>query len=436
MKLRLIRLLLLIFITAAAALSSSGQNYPVYNSYIVNPYLYNPAEAASGRMVAFANFRQQWTGIDGAPTITTLNFNSLLDMTRVGVGGKISSHKRGLLSTTDVQFTFAYGLPVTRTDAVYFGISAGLISRGFDRNKAIDPSDPAIANYLANNILPSGNAGVVYKSGTGLNFGLSLPQMLEPAFIAETSQSSSFSPFKQVWFTAYYQPLVAGSLTGKKPKGRAKKAAYSPLEFFTTYKWSTYQTSQAEVVAKLNVSSQLWLSAGYRQKYGLIAGLGLSVKQFLFCYSFEPGSQPDKGFSSGTHEVQAGIRFGGDKRLKRKAPIIHSTLTTIEESHNPRLQHTITDPDELEKQEKEEASSGKRYLVVARVFNDLASADDFKQKLIAQKYNANIYYYGKDKRYYVHVFETTKSREATEEIKNIKLYTKLKNVRLVTINEK
>jgi type IX secretion system PorP/SprF family membrane protein len=434
---RLLTIRLALIFSTALAWPGASQNYPVYNSYLVNPYLYNPAEAASGNMFVFANIRQQWTGIDGAPSISTLNFSSLLDMTRIGVGAKISSHKRGLLKTTDVQFTFAYGLPVNQTDAVYFGISGGLLSKGFDRSKAFDPSDPAIANYLSEKMRPTGSAGVVYKSDKGFNFGLSLPQMLEPVTLSETDLTTTISPFKQVWISAYYKPKVDAKLGGKKSRSKTKKGAFSPLEFYATYKLSSYQTSQAEAIAKLNLSPNFWLSAGYRQQYGLLAGLGLSVDRFLLTYFFEPGSQPDKGFSTGTHEVQAGIKIGGDKRLKRKAPVIHSTLTNTEVTHNPRLQHTVTDPDELEKQKKEaEASTGKRYLVVARVFTDLASADDFKKKLIDQKYNADIYYYAKDKRYYVHIFQTTKAKEATEEIKNLKLYTKLKNIRLVTINEK
>ena len=68
-----------------------AQNFPVYSSFFNNPYLYNPAEAATEYTYAFANFRKQWVNVPGAPTLATLNVNTLVDQTRTGVGFKASS---------------------------------------------------------------------------------------------------------------------------------------------------------------------------------------------------------------------------------------------------------------------------------------------------------------------------------------------------------
>lgn len=416
----------------------NGQNYSVYNSYLINPYLYNPAEAASENMNVFVDHRIQWTGIDGSPTVSTATFNSLIDLSRVGIGAKISSYKRGLLNTTDAQFSLAYGVPFSRESAIFFGMSGGMISRGLDQSKVFDPNDPAIASYLAEKIAPAASAGLLLKSGTGLNFGIALPQLLERSIGTELNPQTSLSPFNQIWFTTYYRRKVEGRIVTKKTKGMKSRAkvdgGYAPLEFYATYKLSAYQTSQAEAQLKLNLSQNFWLTAGYRQSYGLLTGLGFSVQKFLFNYSFEPGGQPQKGFSTGTHEFLAGLRIGDEKRLRRKAVVIRSTLSTTTVTHNPRLKHSVTDPDELEKESTEEVGK-KKYLVVTRIFTDLVSADEYKKKLIEQKYNADIYYYAKDKRFYVHIFQSTNAREANQEIKNLKLYTKLKDIKLITINE-
>src|SRR6187397_1634711 len=89
--------------------SAHAQNYAVYNSYYINPYLYNPAEAASEYTYVFVNHRQQWTTVEGAPKLTTVNFNTLFNESRGGIGAKISSYERGLLATTDFMLTYAYG---------------------------------------------------------------------------------------------------------------------------------------------------------------------------------------------------------------------------------------------------------------------------------------------------------------------------------------
>src|SRR5687767_5187146 len=94
--------LILLLVCCGAYGTSHAQNFPVYNSFYVNPFLYNPAEALTEYTQVFALHRQQWLNIEGAPTVSALTFNTLMNESRAGVGGKFSSYKRGLLNTTDV----------------------------------------------------------------------------------------------------------------------------------------------------------------------------------------------------------------------------------------------------------------------------------------------------------------------------------------------
>ena len=68
------------------------------------------------------------------------------------------------------------------------------------------------------------------------------------------------------------------------------------------------------------------------------------------------------------------------------------------------------------------------------MFSDFTSADEFKRELIGQKFNAQLFYYEKDRKYYVHIFETEKSAEAFEEVRNLKAFTKLKGARVLTVD--
>ncbi|PZR28421.1 MAG: hypothetical protein DI538_24875 [Azospira oryzae] len=422
-------------------LSTFGQNYPVYNSYPTNLYLYNPAEAASEYATLFINHRRQWTGIEGAPQLSTVNFSTLLDQTRTGLGVKISSYKRGLLTTTDAQATFAYGIPVGKNDAFYFGLSGGLVSHSVDQSKITDPSDPAIANYLNNNIQPAASAGFVYKSTSGIHLGVILPQFIAQIPASnQLSASPSVNPFEQILFSVYYKKKTESRFVSRTVKGmrtRAKSAAgYAPLELYATYKLSAYQNSQFEVLAKVNLTQNFWVGAGYRQQYGFTASTGFAIKKFLLSYSFEPGSQPESGFSTGTHEIQLGLRFGEEKRLKRKAPVLRSALkASTPQQHSTRLQHSVSDPEKEEAMDQNK-NAKKKFLVVIKVFSDFNQAELFKKKLIEQKFNAEIYYYAVDKKYYVHVLETLKSAEANEEVRNLKSYTKLKEAKVVIVQEK
>jgi type IX secretion system PorP/SprF family membrane protein len=413
---------------------SGAQNYAVYNSYYINPYLYNPAEAATEITYLFVNHRQQWTNVEGAPVLTTVNFNTLLNETRAGIGVKASSFKRGLLSTTDFSLSYAYGIPVSQKSTMFFGLSGGAIANTIDITQA-DPADPAITNYLANNLQPTANFGAVLRSGTGLNFGVALPQLFAPKFNSASSfESTTISPLDNIIVSTYFRRRVEGKIVSRNKKGiKAKvktKESYAPLEFYALYKYSKSGNSQFEVMGKLNLSENFWLGAGYRQSYGFTGSLGISVSRFLLAYSYEPGNQPEPAFSKGTHEIQLGLRLGAPKKFKRVAPVLRSTLRAAQdEQHSARFQHKEEDPDKIHEQQ----DIKKKFYVVIKSFADFTSADAYKKKLIEQKYNANVFYYEKDKKYHVHVFESTKQGDAHEEARNLKTYSKLRDAKVLTV---
>lgn len=411
-----------------------AQNYPVYNSYYVNPYLYNPAEAASEYTYVFVNHRQQWLNVEGAPQLTTVNFNTLLNETHAGIGAKASSYKRGILTTSDFILTYAYGVPLSEKNLLFFGLSGGAVSNSIDATN-IDPGDPAISNYLANNLQPAANFGMLLRFSSGINFGISLPQLFAPKFNSVGSfDNTSVSPLDNIYATLYFKRKVDGKLVTRNRKGVRSRVktneGNAPLELYTIYKYSKLGTSQFEVMAKLNLSQQFWLGASYRQSYGFAGALGFTFSRFLLAYSYEPGGQPQPEFSLGTHEVQLGLRLGQPRKYRRQAPVFRSTLKPQSVQHSARFQHKDEDPDEIHEQNQQ---IKKKYYVVIRVFPDFTSADDYKKKLIEQKYNANVLYNQKEKKYYVHVFETTRSADAHDEARNLKNYTKLKEARVLTI---
>lgn len=414
-------------------IQASAQNYSLYNSYAVNPYLYNPAEVATEYTYVFVNHRQQWMGVEGAPILTTVNINTLLNETHAGIGAKVSSFKRGLLNTTDLNFTYAYGVHFNRQTTMFFGLSAGAITSNIDVEQA-NPSDPALTNYLANNFQPTANFGMLLRSASGLNFGIVLPQLFNPNFNGLSNfDNLSFSPTDNIIVTTYYKRRIEGKIVSRNKKGvRAKtktKVSTAPLEFYAMYKYAKSGNGQFEVMGKLNLSENFWLGTSYRQSNGFAGLLGFSFNKFLLSYSYEPGNQPEPVFSQGTHEIQLGLRLGEMKKLRQVIPILKSTLKITAPQHSARFEHTNEDPDNT----KSDQQVKKKYYVVIKSFADFASADAYKKKLISDKYNANVFYYPKEKKYHVHVLETSKQSDAHEEIRNLKTYTKLKGARLLVV---
>lgn len=425
-----------LLLCCTAYTSLHAQNFPVYNSFYVNPYLYNPAEALTEYTQIFAVHRQQWMNIEGAPTMSALTFNTLLNNSRAGLGGKFSSYKRGLLKTTDFTLSYAYGIPVGQKNWLFLGLSGGAITNTIDVSKITDPNDPAIANYLANNMQPAAGFGALYRSGSGLNVGLSLPQLFPSVYNSNASFSNTtVSPTDNVFVTIYYKRKVDSKIVSRKKGGLKRQIttqeASAPLEMYFNDKYSKYGNRQFELLGKLNLTQNFWLGASYKLPYGFTANLGINTQRFIIGYSYEPDNQPADNFSQGSHEVIVGIKLGSLKKFKRAAPVLRSTLTKApSEKHTARFQDTDADPSALN---KDDNSSKKKYFVVIRSFNDFTQADNYKKKLIADKFNAEIFYNPQDKKYYVHVLETLKASEAHEEIRNLKTYTKLKDARLLVV---
>jgi len=424
----------IIAVLLVGAYRCGAQNYPVYSSYYVNPYLYNPAEAATDFTYVFINHRRQWMGVEGAPVLTTVNFNTLINETHAGIGAKISSYKRGILNTTDLSLSYAYGVALNKKSTLYFGLSGGAISNTVELTDNVTP-DPALANYQANNIQPTANFGMLYRSASGLNFGIALPQLFAPAFTGSTFSSTDVTPFDNAIVSAYYRKRVEGKIVSRKRRGVRSRVktndANAPLELYAMYKYAKAGNSQFEVLAKLNLSENFWLGGSYKQGYGFSAITGISVKSFMLSYAYELPGQPEPGFSQGTHEIQVGLRLGKQKKFKRVAPVLRSTITGNKDAqHTARFQQTVEDADRLE---TDKGGSRKKYYVIVKAFSDFTGADAFKKKLIADKFNADIFYYAKDKKYYVHVLETSKSSDAYEEARNLKNYTKLKTATVLTV---
>lgn len=417
------------------SLSGKAQNYAIYNSYYLNPYLYNPAEASSDFTRVQLNHRLQWHGFEGAPKTITGTFTTQLNDSRAGIGAKFSSYSRGILETKDITLTYVYGIPVGPKKTFYFGLSAGAISNNINLTEA-GANDPALLTYGADNIQPAGSFGMLLRTSSGLNLGVSLPQLVTPRYNASSHfENPTVAPSDNIIISTYYKRKVEGKIVNKKKRGmRTKvktKESIAPLELYALYRYSSIGTSQAEGTVKLNLSESVWLAAHYRQFFGFGASVGFAFNNIMLNYSYEPGNDQQTRFSAGSHEINLGLRFGELKKFKRTPPTLRSTMrSNTSQQHIARFQQSTEDPDHstAEKEEK------KKYYVVIKSFADFTSADAFKLKLTNDKYNANIYYYEKDKKYHVYVFESGKAGDAHDEARNLKLYTKLKDARVLIVN--
>ncbi|RNC84292.1 MAG: type IX secretion system membrane protein PorP/SprF [Winogradskyella sp.] len=123
----------------------SQEGIPVYSDYLTdNYYLLHPsmagvANCAKVRLTA----RQQWFGVDDAPSLQTLSAHSRLGDGPSAIGAIVYNDENGFHSNTGAYVTYAHHLLLSRNEVdlnmISFGLSAGFIQYKLDETSFLAP---------------------------------------------------------------------------------------------------------------------------------------------------------------------------------------------------------------------------------------------------------------------------------------------------------
>ena len=415
-----------------------GQVFPVYNHFYNNQYVYNPAEAGNEPFTTFTvNHRQQWRGVEGAPVVSTFTFHTPFDLSKSAIGLNVRSFERGILTSNDILVTYAYRLHLDEESTVHFGLSGGVLNNTIDFEKVDDPDDPVLSQFEANNnIQPAANFGIKYQSATGINLGIALPKLF-PAFPDSDNDGIQFSPFNDVILMAYYKRKVKGKIVNQRRRGVKRRVklenAYAPLEFHVLYRYAAAGNSQLEAMLRLTMGDAFWFGGSYRLNYGPTFNLGLQFDRLSLGYAYETASNFEGQFLDGSHEMQLNLRIGKEKRLRKKRNILRSSLGTKRQEHKARF----SSQNSQEVNQVSDDQANKKYYLVIKSFSDFNTADRYMSRLQEEEeLNAKIYYEEAKKKYHVHIFETTKFKDANQERKNIEEQTKFRGVKVLIVDQK
>ncbi|MTI21973.1 type IX secretion system membrane protein PorP/SprF [Fulvivirga sp. RKSG066] len=424
-----------IFLLTICALTGHAQEIPVYNHYYTNPYLFNPSEAGTDAFMSVSlNHRQQWRGIEGAPVVSTLSFQTPFDYKKWALGVNVRNFQRGLITTTDFMATYAYTVYLTKEATVHFGLSAGVTSNSLDLEDIEDLDDPVLSDFANNNMQPAANFGMKIKSPTGFNLGFALPRLFRPNFInAQDFESYDFSPLDEVVVMGYFKRKMDKKIVTRRRGGINRRVAledaYAPLQIYGIYRYSALTGNQAEVLATLHIGESIWVGGAYRFNYGPSGLFGLNIGAMSFSYAYEPASNQVTGFEQGTHEVQLKIRIGEKKKLEKTKPILRTIVK--KETHEARFSK-----DDVQTGGDQELEGGKMFYVVIKEYRDFNSADDLVRRLKdAEDLTTDIFYNKNSRRYYVYTYKTTSSKEANKEKKAVAELTKFKSVKIIIVDE-
>jgi type IX secretion system PorP/SprF family membrane protein len=207
-----------------------GQQDPQYTQYMYNMNIMNPAYAGSKEHLSFGLLhRQQWVGIEGAPTTTTFS-GSMPVGKNVGVGLSLIKDKIGPVDEKNAYADVSYTLNLGGESRLAFGVKAGATFHNVGLLNEVAPfnpskDDPAFLTNISNTYFNAGTglfyytdkfyfaASVpnmiksVHLDSGGRKFGVETPHyFFTSGYVFDLTDNIKFKPFAMVK-TAFNAPI-------------------------------------------------------------------------------------------------------------------------------------------------------------------------------------------------------------------------------------
>jgi type IX secretion system PorP/SprF family membrane protein len=167
------------FVLLTGTQKAFSQLDPLYNQYLFNQALFNPAyTGVNDAFHASAISRRQWIGVDGAPLTNTLNVSSSFWKNRIGAGLLVSSDQFGINNNTEIQGMYSYQIEMLNGRSLSFGLQTGYITYQYDFSKLnTEQPDQALINAVDNVSQTNFGTGVYFQADN-YYLGLSIPKIL------------------------------------------------------------------------------------------------------------------------------------------------------------------------------------------------------------------------------------------------------------------
>lgn len=298
--------IMIIAVLLSSALCSTGvmwgQTDPMFTQYMFNELYINPAYAGSRENISVTGLiREQWVGLDGAPSTQTLSAHAPVFGKRVGVGLTVLNESIGVSKRTGFNLNGAYRIPMDK-NVLSFGLQLGMNSISENLLDLGLASDNQFQLNTGRQLAPNFGFGTYYLAPKWY-LGLSIPRMLQNR-LDVTSGTGDVQNKLNVKDWHYF--LTAGSIhtlttdLKLRPAIMLKAVNGAPMEL--------------DLSCNLLMREFIWAGLAYRTGDAMSLLLGAQLtKQLRLGYSYDWTTSELKDFNSGSHEIMLGYDFSFDK---------------------------------------------------------------------------------------------------------------------------
>ena len=283
---------------------------PHYTMFMYNKLLYNPGYAGSRDATSInALYRNQWTGIDGAPRSFSVSIDGpvgsyMKPFRHVALGLSVTNETAGVLNNTNIMAYYAYRIKL-RKSMLSFGLQAGtsMFSARYSDLNPYQSGDQSLANNVKNSFLPNFGAGIYWR-GENFYVGASAPNLLENYYDNSNKNSADVNA-RQI--RSYY--LSGGYVFTLSDNFK--------LEPQTLIRYAGNADFQLPASADFNISGifydRLMLGVTYRTDQSIAGVIHLqATRNINVGYSYDYSTKVLKNLGGGSHEITLGFDFVRD----------------------------------------------------------------------------------------------------------------------------
>jgi type IX secretion system PorP/SprF family membrane protein len=187
------------------ATSSLAQQKVQFTQYMFNGLVINPAYAGADEKLSVTVVnRNQWVGIEGAPTTQTLTAHTLFKSKQFGLGMTLVNDQIGIHRNLNASISYAYHIHVGDQSWLSMGLQAGMKNFRSDYASLAmsGGNDPALFNMVTQRTFFDLATGIYYRSPR-LHVGLSAPELIRQQFQANDTLSVRLNNINLFLFAKY-----------------------------------------------------------------------------------------------------------------------------------------------------------------------------------------------------------------------------------------
>lgn len=277
-----------------STLGAMAQQQVMFTQYMFNTLAINPAYAGSAESFsATALMRQQWTGLDGAPSTQTFSMHAPIKNQRMGLGFLFLHDKIGVTNQTGGYLSYAYRIPFTNGGKLAMGLQGGFTNYNAKYSQ-VSTTDPTFAADVTE-MLPNFGAGFFYYTDR-FYAGISVPQLIQKNF-GTTAIPTSESKLVRHYFGMIGYVMDINESLKLKPNILVKYVYGAPLEL--------------DLNANVLIKEVIWVGLSWRSFDSIDALLQIQLSSRLqIGYAYDFATQKEiRNVNGGSHEFMINYRI-------------------------------------------------------------------------------------------------------------------------------